>query len=90
VEVDTSLMSPSRARAAVQRTTGRIIRQMSSAIAVIAFSPFEEEFFREGDKLSQATGEKHDFSDLDHGFHRPTLWRSVIRWLRGERTPHSE
>jgi hypothetical protein len=83
-------MSRTRNRVATfQRNTGRIIRQITGAIAVIAFSPFEEEFFREGDQLAQGT-EVVDLSDLDHGFQRPTLWRAVVGWLRGERTQHPE
>ena len=85
---DTVLMSRNRV-ATFQRNTGRIIRQISGAIAVIAFSPFEEEFFREGDQLAQGT-DVVDLSDLDHGFQRPTLWRAVVGWLRGERTRHPE
>jgi hypothetical protein len=86
--------TPSRAgslsrAAALQRTTGRIIRQISGAIAVIAFSPFEEEFFREGDQLATPP-EAVDLSDLDAGFQRPTLWRAVVGWLKGERTEHPE
>ena len=83
-------MSRTRNRVAtLQRTSGRILRQISGAIAVIAFSPFEEEFFREGDQLAHGT-EAVDLSDLDHGYQRPTLWRAVVGWLRGERTQHPE
>ena len=78
------------AAASLQRTTGRIIRQISGAIAVIAFSPFEEEFFREGDQLASGSSESHDLSDLDVGFQRPTLWRAVVGWLKGDRTQHPE
>jgi hypothetical protein len=57
---------------------------------VFTFSPLEEEFFREGEKLDQKKAEKHDFSDLDHGFRPPSLWRTMFGWLRGARTSHPE
>ena len=71
-----------------QGTTGRIRRateQGIGAVPVIAYSQLEEEFFSAGDKLStMPILEIHDFSDLDVG-HRPrTIWRTVMRWLRGE------
>jgi hypothetical protein len=53
---------------------------------MLAVSPIEEAFFAAGDQLSEA----HDFSDLDNGRPARTLWRSVVGWLRGERTQHSE
>ncbi len=74
----------------VQRTTGRVLRQISCAIGIISLSPIEEEFFREGEKIGQKPAEKHDFSDLDHGFERPSLWRAMLGWLRGARTPHPD
>jgi hypothetical protein len=85
-------MSRSSHRAApAHRTTGRLVRpterQVSAAIAVIAYSPIEEDFFRAGDALSEG---HHDFSDLDAGYERPTLWRAVVGWLRGERNRHPE
>jgi hypothetical protein len=83
-------MSRTRNRVAtLQRTTGQFIRQITGAIAVIAFSPFEEEFFREGEQLAKGT-DVVDLSDLDHGVQRPTLWRAVVGWLRGDRTRHHD
>lgn len=55
-------------------------------IAVIGCSPLEADFFRTGERLS----EPHDFSDLDAGYQRPTIWQAVVSWLRGERTRHPE
>jgi hypothetical protein len=83
--VDTSVMSRSRKRAApVHRTTGRIVQlahRISGAIAVVAFSPLEEDFFRAGDALSEV----HDFSDLDEGYRPTSIWGALVGWLRGDR-----
>ena len=53
---------------------------------LLAVSPIEEDFFRAGDAL----GEAHDFSDLDDGYRPTTLWRSIVGWLRGERTAYTD
>jgi hypothetical protein len=53
---------------------------------LLAASPVEEDFFRTGDALC----EPHDFSDLDEGHQRMTLWRSIVGWLRGERTAYTD
>lgn len=47
---------------------------LSAAVAVVAFSPFEEEFFRAGDEMSETAS----FGDLDDQYERPSLWRSLI------------
>jgi hypothetical protein len=60
--------------------------EVSSAIAMIALSPIEEDFFRAGDALS----DQHDFSDLDEGFQPTTLWRVFVEWIRGERPRYAE
>lgn len=80
------VMARSNPAAALQRTTGRIMRQVSGAIAVFAFSPDEEEFFRVGDAMA----ERGDFRDLDDGHRKPSLWRAMVGWLRGERTQYAE
>lgn len=75
----------------IQRTTGQILHRLTGAIAMLSLSPTEEEFFRAGEKPHAPHDPKHphhDFSDLDAGFQRPTLWRAVVGWLRGERTRH--
>jgi hypothetical protein len=68
-----------------QGTTGPIARpstqDLAAAVSRFAFSPIEEDFFRAGDEMSDV----HDFSDLDEGYQRPTLWRTLLGWLRGER-----
>jgi len=68
-----------------QGTTGPIARpstlDLAAAVTRFAFSPIEEDFFRAGDQMS----EPYDFSDLDEGYQRPTLWRTLVGWLRGER-----
>ena len=78
---------PRTRAASIQRTTGRILRQLSGAITKFAFSPAEEEFFRTGDTMHETSA---DFSDLDEGYRKPTLWRAMLGWLRGERTQHPE
>lgn len=60
--------------------------ELSSALAMLAASPIEEDFFRAGDALSEVP----DFSDLDEGHQPMTLWRSLVGWLRGERTAYSD
>lgn len=72
---------------ALQRTTGRILRQITGAIAVLALSPAEEAFFREGEQMSEPVG---DFSDLDAGHRKPSLWQTMTGWLRGERTQYAD
>jgi len=76
---------PVRSIVIAQGTTGPIARpstqEVATAVSRFAFSPIEEDFFRAGDQMS----ELHDFSDLDEGYERPTLWRTLIGWLRGER-----
>jgi hypothetical protein len=70
-------------------TTGKIARAsqpLATALSLLGFSPIEEDFFRAGDALS----EPHDFSDLDDGYRRPSLWRTLVGWLRGERTAAAE
>lgn len=71
-------------------TTGPIARpsqhDATDTLAMPGLSPLEEEFFRAGDQMS----ESHDFSDLDAGYQRPSLWRTLIGWLRGERTQYAE
>jgi len=84
--VDTIAMGQSvRTVAFAHGTTGRLVRpsqeDLATAVSRFAFSPIEEDFFRAGDQMS----EPHDFSDLDEGYERPTLWRTLIGWLRGER-----
>jgi hypothetical protein len=83
-------MSRSRDRAVLAHgTTRKLSRpqlELSAALSMLAVSPVEEDFFRAGDALS----EPHDFSDLDDG-HRPaTIWRSLVGWLRGERTTYTD
>jgi hypothetical protein len=58
-------------------------------IGLLAVSPIEEDFFRTGDALGEV-GEIHDFSDLDDGYQPMTLWRSIVGWLRGERTAYTD
>jgi hypothetical protein len=79
------VMSRSNPAATLQRTTGRIMRPCSSAI--FAFSPDEEEFFRVGDAMAEASG---DFRDLDADDPKPSLWRAMVDWLRGARTQYAE
>jgi hypothetical protein len=84
-------MSRSRDRAVPAHGTTRNLPrpsqiELSTALGLLAVSPVEEDFFRAGDALCEA----HDFSDLDEG-HRPaTLWRSIINWIRGERTAYTD
>jgi hypothetical protein len=87
LRADTMVMPRSNPAASVHRTTGRLLRQISGAISVFAFSPTEEEFFRTGDAMAEPTG---DFRDLDDGYQRPTLWRAMLGWLRGNRTEYAE
>ncbi len=47
---------------------------MPAAVAVVAFSPLEEEFFRAGDEMSETAC----YGDLDDSYQRPSLWRSLI------------
>lgn len=70
-----------------QRTTGRLLRQITGAIAVLALSPAEEAFFREGEQLGEASA---DFRDLDADHRRPSLWQTMKGWLRGERTQYAD
>jgi len=69
-----------------QGTTRRLSRtsqiELSTAIGLLAASPVEEDFFRAGDALCEAA----DFSDLDDDDRTNTLWRSIVGWLRGQRT----
>ena len=62
--------------------------ELSAALRMLAVSPVEEDFFRAGDAL--AACEPHDFSDLDEGHERTTLWRTFVGWLRGERTAYTD
>jgi hypothetical protein len=62
------------------------IREITGAIAVIALTAIEEDFFRVGDAMS----EPHDFSDLDEGYRPTTLWGAIVGWLRGERDRHPD
>jgi len=48
-----------------------------------AWSPLEEEFFREGDRLAES-GELDELATGDEG---PTWWHAVVSWLRGWRAP---
>lgn len=67
-------------------TTGTIARTsqpLATALSLIGLSTLEEDFFAAGDAMASA--EPHDFSDLDEGYRRPSLWRSFFGWLRGER-----
>ena len=70
-----------------QGTTGSIARNYSQPLATVltllGASRLEEDFFRTGEALASA--EPHDFSDLDEGYQRPSLWRTLVGWLRGER-----
>ena len=50
---------------------------LSAAVAVVAFSPFEEEFFRAGDEMSETAS----FGELDDHYERRSLWRSLIALL---------
>lgn len=86
MQADTTGMARTPADS-LHRTTSRILRQLSGAIAVLALSPAEEAFFREGEQLSEATG---DFRDLDLGYRKPSLWQTMKGWLRGERTQYAE
>ena len=83
-------MARSRRRGPAHRTTGRIPsishRELATGGTAIELSQIEEEFFRAGDLMS----EPFDFSDLDEGYQPTTLWRSLVGWLRGERTGHPE
>ena len=53
---------------------------------MIGCSPLEADFFRTGERLA----ERHDFSDLDAGYQRPSLWRAVVGWVRGIGTRQPE
>ena len=69
-----------------QGTTGSIARTsqpLATVLTLLGVSRLEEDFFRTGEALASA--EPHDFSDLDEGYRRPSLWRSLVGWLRGER-----
>jgi hypothetical protein len=84
-------MSRSRGRAVPAHDTTRNLPrpsqiELSAALGLLAESPVEEAFFRAGDALC----EPHDFSDLDEGHPPVTLWRSIIGWLRGERTAYTD
>ena len=84
-------MSRSRRRAVPAQDTTRSRPRSSQpepskALGLLAVSPIEEDFFRTGDAL----GEVHDFSDLDDGYQPMTLWRSIVGWLRGERTAYTD
>ena len=50
---------------------------LSAAVAVVSFSPFEEEFFRAGDQMSETAS----FGELDDSYEKPGLWRSLIALL---------
>ena len=69
-----------------QGTTRTLTRpsqiELSTALGLLAVSPVEEDFFRAGDALSEAA----EFSDLDDDYQPNTLWRSIVGWLRGQRT----
>ena len=85
--VDTSGMRRSRDRfVPAQGRTRSLPRpsqiELATAIGLLAVSPVEEDFFRAGDALSEST----DFSDLDDDYRPDTLWRSIVGWLRGQRT----
>jgi len=69
-----------------QGTTARIHRAVTGALAVLKLSPSEEAFFREGEQLAEVP----DFSDLDSGRPRPTRWRALVGWFRGERQRRDE
>ena len=62
------------------------LREITGAMAVIALTAIEEDFFRAGDALS----EPHDFSDLDDGYRPRTLWGAIVGWLRGEPDRHPD
>jgi len=62
------------------------LREITGAIAVIALTAIEEDFFRVGDAMA----ESHDFSDLDEGYRPTTLWGAIVGWLRGERDRHPD
>jgi hypothetical protein len=83
---DTTAMGQSVRSAFPHGTTGQLVRssreEVSAGLTRLATSPIEEDFFRAGDQMS----ESHDFSDLDEGYERPTMWRALIDWLRGETT----
>jgi len=84
-------MSRSRDRAVpahgtTRGTPGPSQIEPSAALGLLAVSSVEEDFFRAGDALS----EPHDFSDLDEGHQPMTLWRSLVGWLRGERTAYTD
>ena len=49
----------------------------AAAVAVVAFSPLEEEFFRAGDTMSETA----DFGELADSYERRSLWRSLIGLL---------
>jgi hypothetical protein len=70
-----------------QGTTGTIARTsqpLATVLTLLGVSGLEEDFFRTGEAMSSA--EPHDFSDLDVGYQRPSLWRTLVGWLRGART----
>jgi len=80
-------MSRTRDRAVLAQGTTRSLPrpsqiELSAALGMLAVSPVEEDFFRAGDALSEA----NDFSDLDDDYRPNTLWRSIVGWLRGQRT----
>jgi len=86
---DTAVMAR-KPRGPVHRTTGRIPqishRELAGGRAAVELTEIEEDFFRAGDLMS----EPFDFSDLDEGYQPTTLWRSLVGWLRGERTSYAE
>jgi hypothetical protein len=83
-------MSRSRHRAApalrTTRSAARAPYEGTAALLTLTVSPIEQAFFAAGDQLAEV----HDFSDLDEGHPPRTFWRSVVGWLRGERTQHPE
>lgn len=84
-------MSRSRDRAVPALGTTRNLPrpsqiELSAALGMLAASPVEEDFFRAGEALC----EPHDFSDLDDDHPPVTLWRSIVGWIRGERTAYSD
>jgi hypothetical protein len=81
---DTTGMPRSRDNANLaQRTTAQILRAVTGALAALKLSPSEEAFFREGERIAEASD--FDFSDLDAGRPKQTRWRAVVGWFRGVR-----
>ena len=77
-------MSRSRDRAVTAHGTTRNLPrtspvELSTALGLLAVSPIEEAFFRAGDALSEGG----DLGDLEDGPPPPTIWRSIVGWLRG-------